>query len=143
MLASLIRASIAPAPGASAPLPVGLHASARPWVALGGPSDGSQISMSGQLKRPLQMSALHSLIFLTWPLCPTNTPPRKVLWAPNELRRASHGAALHQSASPLPSLQTETSSLLVALGALAEGARAQQRCRPWWILAVWQHPLTP
>ena len=62
------------------------------------------------------------------------------MWAPNELRRASHGAALHQSASPLPSLQTETSSLLVAF---AVGARAQQRCRPWWILAVWQDPLTP
>ena len=50
--------------------------------------------------------------------------------------------ALRQSASPLPSPETETSSLLVALGALAEGARAQQRCRPWWILAVWQDPLT-
>ena len=69
--------------------------------------------------------------------------PRKVVWAPNELRRASDGAALRQSASPLPSLQTETSSLLVALGALAQGARMQQRCRPWWILAVWQQPLTP
>ena len=64
------------------------------------------------------------------------------MWAPNELRRASDGAALRQSASPLPSPETETSSLLVALVALAEGARAQQRCRPWWVLAVWQQPLT-
>ena len=65
--------------------------------------------------------------------------PRKVVWAPNELRRASDGAALRQSASPLPSPETETSSLLVAF---AVGARAQQRCRAWWVLAVWQQPLT-
>ena len=54
--------------------------------------------------------------------------------------------ALRQSASPLPSPETETSILLVALVALAVGAwaaRAQPRCRPWWILAVWQQPLTP
>ena len=116
--------------------------------------------MSGQLKRPLQMSALHSLSFLTGvalydeylhsqptAYCSHEYLPRKGLWAPNELRRARamappSGRPAHQSASPLPSLQTETSSLLVALGALAEGARAQQRCRPWWILAVWQDPLT-